>query len=433
MPPAGSVTQAAPMTALRALDSGNLGVWTRGEALTCTSRHVVARLLETGQWQVVFSGVYADGGYVLAPEQRAVAAVLASGGHGQPFAVGTPRPDGSQAMLLRAVACGRTAARVWQFPLVDDDDPATGATERVLHDVHSRAGLGVRRGPASTPGLPRDELRRHRLQLDRADFIRRPSGLWITTPLRTAWDCAGMLTAEATVCLLDDGLRRGLFTVDDLHRTLAERHGIPGSRRFDEAVARSDGRSESAAETLARLLLLPVLPALVPQVSLRAPGRTGRGPLRPGRRARQARRRHGWQAWPRRRGDGREGPAARPRHRALWLADRAWNVVRGALSPAGVRVAGGGPARLVVQAGSVIVACSCWIRPRSARRSAARPSTRSGLELFAAQVDVLEQADGDQVGEHRGAAVADERQRQPGDRHDAQGHPDVDEALERKP
>ena len=258
------------MTALRALGSGNLGVWTRGEALTCTSRHIVARLLETGLWQVVFSGVYADGGYVLAPEQRAVAAVLASGG-GEPVAVGAPRSDGSHALLPRAVACGRTAARVWQFPLVDDDDPATGSTERLLHDVHTRAGLGVRRGPPSPTGRQRDELLRHRLRLDRADFIRRPSGLWITTPLRTAWDCAGMLTAEATVCLLDDGLRRGLFTVGDLHRAVAGRHGIPGSRRFDDAVARSDGRSESAPETLARLLLLPVLPGLVPQVSLRAP------------------------------------------------------------------------------------------------------------------------------------------------------------------
>ena len=50
------------MTDRSALGSGNLGVRTRGEALTCTSRHGVARLLETGDWQVVFSGVYADGG-----------------------------------------------------------------------------------------------------------------------------------------------------------------------------------------------------------------------------------------------------------------------------------------------------------------------------------------------------------------------------------
>lgn len=259
------------MTALSTLGSGSLGVWTRGEALTCTSRHVVARLLAIGQWQTIFAGVYADGGCVLDPEQRAVAAVLASVGGGQPFAFGKPRSDGSQAMLLRAVACGRAAARVWQLPLVDDDDPATGTTERFLHDVHSRAGLGVRPGPPSTTGLPEVVLHRHRLRLDRADVIRRPSGLWITTPLRTAWDCTRLLTAEATVCLLDDGLRRGLFRVEDLHRRLAERHGIPGSRRFDEAVARSDGRSESPAETLARLLLLPVLPMLVPQVSLRAP------------------------------------------------------------------------------------------------------------------------------------------------------------------
>jgi uncharacterized membrane protein YfcA len=44
-----------------------------------------------------------------------------------------------------------------------------------------------------------------------------------------------------------------------------------------------------------------------------------------------------------------------------------------------------------------------------------------------------QRADGDHVGEDRRAAVGDERQRQPGNRHDADGHPDVDERLNGEP
>src|SRR5688572_26483688 len=41
-----------------------------------------------------------------------------------------------------------------------------------------------------------------------------------------------------------------------------------------------------------------------------------------------------------------------------------------------------------------------------------------------AGVDVLQEADGDERGEHRRAAVRDERQGQPRHRHDAERHPD---------
>src|SRR5215207_2646675 len=53
--------------------------------------------------------------------------------------------------------------------------------------------------------------------------------------------------------------------------------------------------------------------------------------------------------------------------------------------------------------------------------------------LAAAGVHVEQQADGHPVREHRGPAVGDERQRQPGDRHDPERHPDVDERLEGEP
>src|SRR5213079_1378479 len=43
--------------------------------------------------------------------------------------------DGSRRRKLRAVASGRSAARVWGLPLIDDDDPATGASEHRIDDV----------------------------------------------------------------------------------------------------------------------------------------------------------------------------------------------------------------------------------------------------------------------------------------------------------
>ena len=92
------------------------GVWTRAEALAVLGRGQVDALVRARTWQVPWRGVYADAGHVLDAEQCAWAAVLAAGG-------AVADPTGPR---LRAVAAGRTAARVWGLPLVDDLDPATG-------------------------------------------------------------------------------------------------------------------------------------------------------------------------------------------------------------------------------------------------------------------------------------------------------------------
>jgi hypothetical protein len=241
-----------PRPTLASLGEDSLGVWTFRQALQACSRHVVQRLVRDGIWQVPFRGVFADGGYVLATEQRALAAV---------FAVGGTTDDGGQP---RVVSCGRDAARVWELPLIDDDDPATGALEHVLHDVHTTAALRVRRGPPLQ--RPRRTLTPHRLDLTRDDAVRRPSGLWVTTPLRTAWDYARLLTPEALVCLLDAGLLASRFTAQELDQVTGARAGVPGAHRFRTAVQLADGRAEAPTETLARLLLRPHLPRLVPQV-----------------------------------------------------------------------------------------------------------------------------------------------------------------------
>jgi hypothetical protein len=243
------------------LGNDTAGVWTRTQALEVVSRHVVARELQEGTWQMLLPGTYTDGGHEPDARQWAHAAVLCTGGAGQPFATGGRHPG----PWLKAVACGRTAARVWGLPLVDDDDPATGAHEQTIHHVHSRTGL------TAVHGRDGHAVVRHRLDLRPGDVRRLSDGLRLTSPVRTAYDCAGLLKGEAVVCLLDDGLRRGLFDRDELEAQAARMAGRPGVVAFRAAVALADGRAEAPSETLARLLLQPVLPRLQPQVRLRTP------------------------------------------------------------------------------------------------------------------------------------------------------------------
>ncbi len=218
-------------------------MWTRRAALAVCSRAVLRQELRTGAWQAPFPGVYADAGQVLTPRQLTFAAALAAGGSTRP---------------TDAVAVGRSAARLWNLPLIDDEDPATGARQRYEHDIHTPHGHGPLRG---TEHL----VRRRRLTLADGEVGRFESGIWATSAARTAYDCARLLSADALVCLLDAGVRERLFTVAELTELAATRR----SRRLAQALVRTDGRAESANETLARLLLLPVLPSLVPQVEVR--------------------------------------------------------------------------------------------------------------------------------------------------------------------
>jgi len=227
------------------------GVWTRAQALDVLGRGQVDALVRARTWQVPWRGVYADGGHELDAEQRAWAAVLAAGGAGAD-------PRGPR---LRAVAYGRTAARVHGLPLVDDLDPATGSQEHLLDEV------------AVARRLPRQswagrELRPVRTALSSAERVRLPSGLWVTSPVRTLVDCAGLLAPDALVCALDAALHRGLVSAQDLQDAVRARTGRAHSTALTHAVRRADVRAESPPETLARLLLQPSLPRLEPQVEL---------------------------------------------------------------------------------------------------------------------------------------------------------------------
>lgn len=236
---------------LSGLGATTCGVWTRAAALSVISAGAVRAFLADGTWQVVLSGVYADGGHVPTVEQRAYAAVLATGGDHQ----------AKEAPPVRVAAAGRTAARYWGFPLIDDDDAATGAHESGIDDVHVRGGGRTR---STTAG----ELHRHDLVLRPGDLQRLPSGLVLTSPVRTLAHCASLLTHEALVCAMDDALHREVLSAAALDAAVAAHAGEPGAPALRRALAVADGRAESPAETLARLLLQPVIPGLEPQVRL---------------------------------------------------------------------------------------------------------------------------------------------------------------------
>lgn len=240
---------------------GSAVLWRREDALASLTRGQVQARVVGSIWQSPFRKVYAAGETLLTPELWELAAALASTATGQPM---------EEAGRPAVAACLRSAARVWDLPLIDDDDPATGAAEHLIHDVLTNRNMA----PLPPEGEDGHLVVRHRSVVRTDELVRRPSGLWVTDPIRTAVDCARLLTAEAAVCLLDQGLRRGMFTKDELLASLAEAPGRPGSRQAARCIELADGRSESPAETLARLLLRPHLPGLTPQVRVR--NRNGR-------------------------------------------------------------------------------------------------------------------------------------------------------------
>jgi hypothetical protein len=222
------------------LGEGTAGVWTTAQARASgVSEGTIARRVASGQWQSLRRGTYADGGVDPTPVMRGWAAVLSRGGPGA------------------AWAAGRTTARLLGLPLVDDDDPATGARDLEHDDLAVRAR---RPGTAGT-------LHVSRLSLRPADTVL-VDGCPSLTLARALPGLAGVLTPEALVCVLDAALHRELITAEALAEVVAgaaaRRHVVA----LRTGVARADGRAESAHETLLRLVLLSVLPGLVPQVEL---------------------------------------------------------------------------------------------------------------------------------------------------------------------
>lgn len=152
------------------------------------------------------------------------------------------------------MAVGRTAARLHGLPLVDDDDPATGRRELLEDDVAVTRALRER-----ATLHPRTWSYAH-------EELGTMGGCPVPSLARTLWDLRLVLRPDALVCALDAALHGGRVTPAGLRAQV--RPGARGVRAYERALALTDGRAESPLETLTRLLLLPVLPDLEPQVEL---------------------------------------------------------------------------------------------------------------------------------------------------------------------
>ena len=217
------------------------GAWTTAEARRCgLSDEQIQHRVTQGEWQRLRRGVLTDAAVVPDAALRGWAAVVATGGFG------------------RAWAAGRTTARLLGLPLIDDDDPATGAADAAHDDVAV---------PSARRLGQRDTLHVQRLKLKKGDTAL-VNGCPSLTLDRALPGLARTLSHEALVCLLDAALHAQLIDLSRLEVVVAAQAGRNGGARLRDAVALADGRAEAPSETLARLILLPVIPGLVPQVEV---------------------------------------------------------------------------------------------------------------------------------------------------------------------
>src|SRR4051794_34518425 len=111
---------------MESLGEGTAGCWRRSDALRVCSSGVLRSQLYDGHWTSPYPGVLTDGGVVMTPVRWAAAGVLAGGGRCLDRL--DPELPVSQ---LGAVGCARDAGRIHEIPLIDDDDPATQALDRL--------------------------------------------------------------------------------------------------------------------------------------------------------------------------------------------------------------------------------------------------------------------------------------------------------------
>jgi very-short-patch-repair endonuclease len=93
----------------------------------------------------------------------------------------------------------------------------------------------------------------HRSDLGAGDVLEL-SGILVTSPTRTVLDCARTLDVANALVLIDSALRQSMLTRDALGAAAADLRGH-GCVRARRVAGLCDARSESALETLARLLL----------------------------------------------------------------------------------------------------------------------------------------------------------------------------------
>jgi len=191
--------------------------WRRGEIRASSQR---------GDLQTVRRGVYADGAHARkllslkgGDELLAIGAAAALTGAGRSAAVSH-----------------QSAAYLHNIDLVGRRNRTVHLTRPIGADRHAPAGI-----------------RLHCAELP-AEHVTSTLGLHVTTAARTVVDLARTLPFRAGVVAADSALRRRLATRDELRSVLTFCSRWPGAAGAAEVIAFADQRSESALESIARVV-----------------------------------------------------------------------------------------------------------------------------------------------------------------------------------
>lgn len=137
-------------------------------------------------------------------------------------------------------------------------------------DVRRQDDVEVHAAFADTVPRQRAGMRLRRLMLA-ADEVVAIGGWLVTTPMRTAFDCARWLPTTEAVVVVDALAHAGLIDLEGLLAFAALHPGVRWVRRVAGVVALADARSESPMETRLRLLLTRAgFVGLEPQFVVRA-------------------------------------------------------------------------------------------------------------------------------------------------------------------
>ncbi|MEV4162351.1 hypothetical protein [Nonomuraea dietziae] len=151
------------------------------------------------------------------------------------------------AAIPGAIACLRTAAHVWGLNALSESEDGWPVELAVPHPVEV-PGCAVH-----VTALPSADMTRHR-------------SVRVTTPERTAFDCARRLPRPEGVAIVDQFLRRGVH-----HDRLLSR--ATGSRGLRETLAMADRGAASPRESWLRVILVEGgLPRPATQIRVDLPG-----------------------------------------------------------------------------------------------------------------------------------------------------------------
>jgi hypothetical protein len=205
------------------------------------SRARVRRLVRQGRLLAVCRGVYTSADRVAADAaDRAsghtlrVAAALAA------LNAGALNAGALNAGALNASAVGshRSAAVIHGLDLIGRDNPQ----DVTLTRPPDRGSRSLRQGVSV-----------HAARLPRHHMTVR-DGVLLTSVARTVVDLARVCSFTEAVVAADSALRTGKTTIAEINAVIADCAGWPGIRRAREAVAFGDGKSESALESIGRVV-----------------------------------------------------------------------------------------------------------------------------------------------------------------------------------